>query len=968
MPPTKQAVAATRAPHAPRTFLGDEARALGEAFAQLRANLPALLLVTLLAAALRFFQLSQPSLWMDEIVIFREAYSQQYKTVSYETHAAHLAPVSWIMRTFGHTEFWLRFWGAGLGTLAVPLFFVAFLIGWGPAAALTMGLLAALSPYLILYAQDANYYGGMTFYTALHLLCYVMLFRGMPHLALVTNVLVGVVSFYNHPISGIPAAVTTGGMLLAVAVFPALRRDLFVLAPAQWLRRPLVPLGTLGTLGALLFVYTRWAGIKAFVLRLFASEGEGLTNVTPGVGIIIEHLVAFGITFSRPGPLEHSLWPIPALLLAGSLVALAAMAWRRRDPLTTAWIGLALVLPVASFFVLFNLQLNRNYNIRYFTFLAPVLYGCWALAGVAVARALRDDLAPRQLLRLALVGAAIPLALFTVYTARYHLTNKLNYKAGMTYLKANRQPGDRLFVPTRNDLVAARFHLEKYGLPFRSPDLAHFRVGPFADLHSGPFPVLMNGEDRLWIMSGWRDVSAPRLYSFLREALGVEFRGTSKITPNLDLMIHRWDYGSRVLYPHAAARFTARELRSGPILVAGAGEWTVVSSHDPGSANALNFDRPVRLLPADFPLVEGTPDDALITMTPRLPARVILTPDQSINWPEHTRYRLVPDQPRTAVRSEFDVAYDFLVHQPEAAPRHLILHAMRRDEADPLVTRQGPAVPPGLMLMVAVNGRHLGTWSVESGAPEWVAIPIVPDLAPGNHRISVFGTMPRADYTPKFPWVFGGIDWVEGPAAEPVASLEAQGRLAISAGPPAPLVMTTDGTTLDAAWQVLGTMKPQLDTTIRGLDGGPTMRLDYPADYTAPVTVVSAGFPVTPGTIAMPSLAVRLRGLEHHEITPVVVFLKSSGRMIGTVRFMNGGNLRGDTFGKGWVRRVLATPVPEGAEFMAVGIQTYPVPGGETNGGSIWISAPAGAAMTGITQADLALPMENYFWQLTSQP
>jgi hypothetical protein len=53
---------------------------------------------------------------------------------------------------------------------------------------------------------------------------------------------------------------------------------------------------------------------------------------------------------------------------------------------------------------------------------------------------------------------------------------------------------------------------------------------------------------------------------------------------------------------------------------------------------------------------------------------------------------------------------------------------------------------------------------------------------------------------------------------------------------------------------------------------------------------------------------------------------------------------------------------------MAVGIQTYPVPGGETNGGSIWISAPAGAAMTGITQADLSLPMENYFWQLTSQP
>src|SRR5690606_4699370 len=99
---------------------------------------------------------------------------------------------------------------------------------------------------------------------------------------------------------------------------------------------------------------------------------------------------------------------------------------RRWDPALLALAGLLVVLPVASYFVLFSLNLNRNFNIRYFIYLTPLLI--LPMAMLAGADQEREDAAtswhPPALFPWALAPV---LLLWLVYTGRYLLADLGNY-------------------------------------------------------------------------------------------------------------------------------------------------------------------------------------------------------------------------------------------------------------------------------------------------------------------------------------------------------------------------------------------------------------------------------------------------------------------------------------------------------------------------------------------------------------
>lgn len=972
-----------------RLFLLAELATLRELLAQPRTVWLLLAGLLVLSFGLRFFQLSQPSLWMDEIVIYREAFSQEYQSVSYSAHASHLAPVSFLMRTFGQTPFWLRAWGCFLGALAPGLLFLALLYGGGVRLALAGGLLAAVNPYLVYYAQDGNYYGGMTFYTCLQILCLVLFFRGVPILSLAGLTVVTFISLRNHPFGIVPGAVCGLVMVAGAISLPRSRGEYVGIHPRDWVARPLVPALLLFVGASVYFVPRAFEAVSRLLGRMFDSDVGHLNNVAFTFAFFRDHLAALGVSYARYDDLERSLWWFPALLgiigLAGGLY----VAIRRREEVRGALLALCLLLPVAAFTLLFTIREERNYYLRYLTFLVPTLIILKASAACLVGEWIAgrgEGRRPWVMLSAALV---LPVAVSLFFTIRYHAMDFSNYTEGIALLESEIKEGDRIITPTRNDLLSARFFFQQEGIPNRSPFLSWTRQARFPDIYAGAFPVMMNGEESAWIVSAeggshlpdltysteedlwiyaaWGGALAPHYAGFLHYSMPAVFHGKSNQSKLLDLKIHRWEYGHRVVYPDFAARFRAGELRNGPLLAAGAGQWTAsLPDGTPVEAASITTDRPTpldgsTLLPADMD------DSAEIRLLPALEERVVYPPHRSVNWPEHNRYDQRGDGPLgPAVWTEFETPYEFLLHQPEGETRHLVVHFQRRDENDPVLARNNAAIPPGLFFFIAVNGRHVGTWQIPSGEPEWMSWEVALDLEAGNHRVTVGGFYPRLAYTPRLPSIFGGVEWVRGEPADPPPSLESQGRLALSPGWQGP-VATEAGGRIAPGWERLaGDYTMSLDADVRGPLGDASIRIDYPPGDETPSTVISPFMPVREGTLAVAWYYLRFSGLEHHEITPFTLFADEQGQMIGGQNFHNGSNLRGDTYGKGWLRRQMTVPVPAGASLMSIGMQTFHIPRRhETEGGSIWIASPGSTGMEEVTFEDPNLSQWHYYWPLS---
>lgn len=116
-----------------------------------------------MAAVLRFYRLGQPSLWIDEIFTWMAAggggWPFSFRDLLGDVHGPlHTLAVHGAMRAFGDAEWALRLPAALAGVLLVPA--LAWL-AWrwlGRETAAPAAWLAAGSPYLVRYAQEARGY------------------------------------------------------------------------------------------------------------------------------------------------------------------------------------------------------------------------------------------------------------------------------------------------------------------------------------------------------------------------------------------------------------------------------------------------------------------------------------------------------------------------------------------------------------------------------------------------------------------------------------------------------------------------------------------------------------------------------------------------------------------------------------------------------------------------------------------
>ena len=299
----------------------------------LRATGIILLVLTSVAAILRFLWLGSASLWIDEL--FSVAWSQMSSAyllgpgVRIETNPpGYYLLLHFWMQAFGESEFAVRALSALASIATVPVVYALGRTLFGHRTALVAALLMTINPVAVAYAREARSYSWMTLADAISLWAMVAVFRSRDTAVRQSWAWLGVfvvsiiASCWLHYTSFLFAA----GCYVAVASL--LLRD----KPFRWREAALWLVS--------LVIITLCVGWLVWLAMLLSDSGN-LVWVPP---LSWGSLGNFLLSLTVPGPetpeLMPVLWGICALML---LIVLAP--GRRRLPLGHPGAAVLLVVP-----------------------------------------------------------------------------------------------------------------------------------------------------------------------------------------------------------------------------------------------------------------------------------------------------------------------------------------------------------------------------------------------------------------------------------------------------------------------------------------------------------------------------------------------------------------------------------------------------------------------------------------------
>jgi len=413
-----------------------------------------LLLVVLLAFALRLSAIDRQDIWGDEafsIWLSSQPLSQVVAGGA-DTHPP-LYPLSlfvWL-RLAGSSPLAVRFLSALIGTLTVPVVYALARCAWGglfrtrpggaPGGALLAALLAAVSPILVYYSQETRMYGLVTLLAAASVYWSLRLFR-RPRA--VRNWL----AYFLF---------TLGALYTHYYAFFVLAAENLVLLPVLLYQRRRAALGRwLLSQAALVAAYVPWIVVQSGFLSGKASARFEEWELATALRIVGDTLRAFGAGLALPDP---AAWIVSGLfLLAVGSGLVAAFRSRRVGPwLVAAYLLLPLFLawlvnPVMPFFF-----------PRYLLLIAPAFY-LLAAAGLLALGRLWRPLLP--------LGAAVLLlgsgyGLWSTYTDEAYVKGR--YGQMMAYVQAHAQPGDGLVLANQLQRPLYEYyrppHLDAYFFP-----------------------------------------------------------------------------------------------------------------------------------------------------------------------------------------------------------------------------------------------------------------------------------------------------------------------------------------------------------------------------------------------------------------------------------------------------------------------------------------------------------------------
>lgn len=413
--------------------------------ARLISGLPAALIpwlvvaLLVLAFALRAVGLDTQSLWRDEVDAIRLAGRSLSEILSMFPQQGQNGPLYYLvlrpwLQVAGTSEFSLRYFSTLCGLLGVALTYRLgrrLLPGWWVAA--VAALLAAVSAYLVWYAQEGKMYSLVVLLALASTESYVAALRRGGGVRWLVYLLLTSAAFYVH--------------LVAALLVPA-HVLVFLLAPA-----PVRRARWRGWLAALAGLTLPYVPLLAWQVPLLRLEGEtGYSPVSPG-GILQSLFTNYSLgVFPPPSP--WWLVPFAAALLAPALWRARRSAIRFSLRLLATWLS----VPVALF-ILVNL-LRPMYTARYLIWVLPALLLLLA-AGIGA-------VAGRSRLLAALLLLAILAANARGLWLQARTPLKSDFRAATRYVAERRGPGDLILF----QIPYGRYSFEYYMAPERLRPLA----------------------------------------------------------------------------------------------------------------------------------------------------------------------------------------------------------------------------------------------------------------------------------------------------------------------------------------------------------------------------------------------------------------------------------------------------------------------------------------------------------------
>ncbi len=400
-----------------------------------------MLLIVLLAFALRAYRLGAPAIWWDEsLSVYRATrdlatiFANTILIQNVVTHdlqpPLYFAILHFLVRAFGTGEFALRFLSVMANVATVPLLYALARRWLSMPIALVAALLGALSPFYVWYAQEARPYALVLFWSTLAVYALTRAF-GVGRRRTQTNTDKNG-SFRVHPrlsashlwsllylFAAIAALYTNyyavflipfHFVLIAIGVWRAPRARLFILLPALPLLSAvfLIPLVTTGAI---------------------ENVASGPTSVP--FDIILRDLLnsfSVGITID----LAQVAWIDAALL---GLCVIGLVVFRRAAIFLLAYLAIPLLGLAAA-----SLIRPLYQNSRYFITLSPAFYLGVAAGIVALARRWKWLAIPA--LGVCVVGAG--LSLNNLYFDPSY--GKDDHRAWAQQLRERTRPGDFLIL------------------------------------------------------------------------------------------------------------------------------------------------------------------------------------------------------------------------------------------------------------------------------------------------------------------------------------------------------------------------------------------------------------------------------------------------------------------------------------------------------------------------------------------
>ena len=302
-----------------------------------RPHILALFAIVAVGAALRFVALGHQSFWFDEVVtvsLVRKSLGGMLSALpGSESAPPTYYTMAWLWsRAFGTGEFALRSFSALVGTMTIPVAYLAGVALVSRRTGLLVAGLAATSPLLVWYSQETRAYSLVVLFGSLSFLFFVKALQQPTVSSLAWWAVFSILAFTTHYFAGFMVIAEAGGLLLAHRRSRALFAWLGVVAVAGLVALPLS--AHQARVGG-----ASWIGEMPLDLR---SKEVIRMLTTPAPAPL---WAGTGVT---ERDLQHVWWIGAALLVAAMLAALLGGTRRERaGTLVAVGIGSAtVVMPI----------------------------------------------------------------------------------------------------------------------------------------------------------------------------------------------------------------------------------------------------------------------------------------------------------------------------------------------------------------------------------------------------------------------------------------------------------------------------------------------------------------------------------------------------------------------------------------------------------------------------------------------